>query len=111
MVDAEVQAKPKINDAEVQATPSVVDIEVNSIPTMTDVGVGEDKATADDTLLSDGGNDEIEEQKRSKQAVAEIFEIYPILCELGIHPLASNGRQLTKYYIGKQMMLRHTLLE
>ncbi|GMF23203.1 unnamed protein product [Phytophthora lilii] len=100
MVDAEVQAKPNINDAEVQATPSVVDIGVNSIPTMTDVGIGEDKATADDTLLSDGGNDEIEEQKRSKQAVAEIFEVYPNLSELGIHPLASNERQLTKYYIG-----------
>ncbi|GMF09434.1 unnamed protein product [Phytophthora lilii] len=97
MVDAEVQAKPNINDAEVQATPSVVDIGLNSIPTMIDVGVGENKATADDTLLGDGGNDVIEEQKRSKQAVAEIFAI---LSELGIHPLASNGRQLTKYYIG-----------
>ncbi|GMF66187.1 unnamed protein product [Phytophthora lilii] len=70
---------------------------------MTDAMVGEDAPdNIDKNVFSDDDdNAEIEEQKRSKQAVAEIYEVYPILADLHIHPLASNARQLTKYYIGK----------
>ncbi|GMF65461.1 unnamed protein product [Phytophthora lilii] len=89
MVDAEATAKPDTNHAGTQARPSLVDVKV-----------GEDAKPADENLFSDESIDEIEEQKRSKTAVADIYEVYPILAELGIHPLASNGRQLTKYYIG-----------
>ncbi|GMF61769.1 unnamed protein product [Phytophthora fragariaefolia] len=89
MVDAEPTAKPDTNHAGTQARSSLVDVKF-----------GEDEKPADENLFSDENSDEIEEQKRSKQAVADIYEVYPILAELGIHPLASNGRQLTKYYIG-----------
>ncbi|GMF37523.1 unnamed protein product [Phytophthora lilii] len=84
MVDAEATAKPDTNHAGTQARPSLVDVKV-----------GEDEKPADENLFSDENSDEIDEQKRSKQAVADIYEVYPILAELGIHPLASNGRQLT----------------
>ncbi|GMF65761.1 unnamed protein product [Phytophthora lilii] len=102
MVDAGVHAHPDTAEKGFQARPDTTDQKVQVRPTTSDVGVGEDKATVDDTddtLLSDDGNDEIDEQKRSKQAVAEIFELYPILAQMRIHPLSSNGRQLTKYYI------------
>ncbi|GMF37647.1 unnamed protein product [Phytophthora lilii] len=90
-------------DTGVEAKPSIVDVGVNNTPIMNDAMVGDDAPdNTEKYTFSDGDNDdEIEDQKRSKQAVAEIFEVYPILAELGIHPLASNGRQLTKYYIGK----------
>jgi len=45
-------------------------------------------------------NDEKISQTEFKKAVAEIFDLYPILARMRIHPLSSNGRQLTKYYIG-----------
>ncbi|GMF23680.1 unnamed protein product [Phytophthora lilii] len=42
--------------------------------------------------------------KRSKQAVAEIFDVYPVLADLRIHPVDANGRQQTKYYVGREAM-------
>ncbi|GMF30223.1 unnamed protein product [Phytophthora fragariaefolia] len=102
MVDTGVEAKPLVIDVGVSAKPSIVDVGINNTPIMNDAMVGEDAPdNTENYTFSDRDNDEIEEQKRSKQAVAEIFEVYPILAGLGIHPLASNGRQLTKYYIGK----------
>ncbi|GMF35017.1 unnamed protein product [Phytophthora lilii] len=70
---------------------------------MNDAMVGEDAPDniEKNVYSDDDDNAEIEEQKRSKLAVAEIYEVYPILADLHIHPLASNARQLTKYYIGK----------
>ncbi|GMF39410.1 unnamed protein product [Phytophthora lilii] len=108
----EVNVKPMMVDTGVEASLHqshwikvglVIDVGISNTPIMNDAMVGED---AHDNIeknvySDDDDNAEIDEQKQSKLAVAEIYEVYPILADLHIHPLASNARQLTKYYIGK----------
>ncbi|GMF25012.1 unnamed protein product [Phytophthora lilii] len=100
MVDAGVQANPSVVDAGVSAKPSVVDISISNTPIMNDAMIGED--APEKYTLSDNEIDEINDQKRSKQAVVEIFDVYPVLADLRIHPVDANGRQLTKYYVGRE---------
>jgi len=59
------------------------------------------------TLFSD---EEQISQIEFKKAVAEIFQLYPILAQMRIHPLSSNGRQLTKYYIRNEAKTYSTRL-
>lgn len=66
-------------DAETQAKPSVVDIGINNTSVMSDAMVGED--APDKYTFSDDDTDEIQSQKTSKQAVAQIFDVYPILAD------------------------------
>ncbi|GMF36571.1 unnamed protein product [Phytophthora lilii] len=103
MVDAGVQANPSVVDAGVSAKPSVVDVGIRNTPIMNDTMNGED--TPEKYTVSDDEIDEIKDQKRSKQAVAEIFDVYPVLADLRIHPVDANGRQLTKYYVGREQRL------
>ncbi|GMF40936.1 unnamed protein product [Phytophthora lilii] len=108
MVDAGVQANPSVVDAGVSAKPSVVKDSMN----------GED--TPEKYIVSDDEIDEIKDQKRSKRDVAEIFDLYPVLADLRIHPVDANGRQLTKYYVGREaktysirlnkVVVRHTTI-
>ncbi|GMF22821.1 unnamed protein product [Phytophthora lilii] len=102
--DAGVQANPppSVVDAGVSAKPSVVDVGISNTPIKNDSMNGED--TPEKYIVSEDEIDETKDQKRSKQAVAEIFDVYPVLGDLRIHPVNANGRQLTKYYVGREAM-------
>ncbi|GMF38108.1 unnamed protein product [Phytophthora lilii] len=77
-----------------------VSINSNDVSIMNDAMIGEDAPKK--YTLSDDEIDEIRDQKRSKQAVVEIFDVYPVLADLRIHPVDANGCQLTKYYDGRE---------
>ncbi|GMF64758.1 unnamed protein product [Phytophthora lilii] len=89
MVDTGVEAKPSVINVGVSAKPLVIDVGINNTPIMNDAMVGEDAPDniEKNVFSDDDDNAEIEEQKRSKQAIAEIYEVYPILADLRIHPL------------------------
>ncbi|GMF14512.1 unnamed protein product [Phytophthora lilii] len=91
VVDAGVQANPSVVDAGVSAKRTVVDVGISNTPIMNDTMNGED--APEKYTLGDDGIDEIKDQKRSKQAVAEIFNVYPVLADLRIHSVDANGRR------------------
>lgn len=109
MVDVSVDAEPRMNDASVFVRPSTTDRNVETKPQTLDSGVvarpqmvetgtqsGEVKVKAQ---IEDPFDDELNEQQQAKEALIEMFKIYPVLEKLDLHPLDSTGRQLSKYYV------------
>ncbi|GMF27612.1 unnamed protein product [Phytophthora lilii] len=79
--------KKSLEDENSQAYPDLSPPEVETQTTGTDAT----SATIDE---------EANDQEESKNALIKLFEVYPVLSKMKLHPLDSEGRQLTKYFLG-----------
>ncbi|GMF13930.1 unnamed protein product [Phytophthora lilii] len=86
---ANFRATKSLEDENSQTNPDLSPPEVETQTTGTDAT----SATIDE---------EANHQEESKNALIKLFEVYPVLSKMKLHPLDSEGRQLTKYFLGNE---------
>ncbi|GMF66337.1 unnamed protein product [Phytophthora lilii] len=94
---AQSELKKSLNDENSVEIPEVSTPSVGS-QAPTDNHVDEE---TEPTMVNDQSDQSDQDDAMYKTALTKYFELYPVLIRMKLHPLDSNDRQLTQYYIGK----------